>query len=132
MNEITILYIVSLIQIVLALGLLNVWLVRFHKSTKYRGKSASNMKEEFKAYGLPVWFMYFIGFVKVGIAVLLLVGLWYPWIVPEVLYVLTGLMIGAIGSHIKVRDSFVKTVPAIIMFVLCLSALGLIFLPHVQ
>ena len=34
------------IQLVIALGLLNVWLLRFHKSTAYRGGEAKNLIEE--------------------------------------------------------------------------------------
>jgi hypothetical protein len=44
-------------QIVIALGLLNVWLLRAKRPTAYRGGDAQNMKEEFEAYGLPAWFM---------------------------------------------------------------------------
>ena len=46
MNFITELYIVSALQIIIAIGLLNVWLVRFHKPTKYRGAGAGNMEQE--------------------------------------------------------------------------------------
>jgi hypothetical protein len=50
MNFITELYIVSALQLIIAIGLLNVWLARFHKPTKYRGAGAGNMEQEFRAY----------------------------------------------------------------------------------
>lgn len=37
------------LQLIVGLGILNVWLLRFNKKTSYRGAEASNMKAEFKA-----------------------------------------------------------------------------------
>lgn len=116
MNFITQLYIVSALQIIIAIGLLNVWLVRFHKPTKYRGAGAENMEQEFRAYGLPVWFMYLIGAAKLVIAAVMIIGLWVPVVVVPAAFVLGVLMIGAISMHIKVRDNIVRTIPAILMF----------------
>jgi uncharacterized membrane protein YphA (DoxX/SURF4 family) len=125
MNFITQLYIVSALQVILAIGLINVWLVRFRKSTKYRGSGAANMKEEFRAYGLPVWFMYMIGTAKMVIAALLIIGLWIPTVVAPAAAVLAVLMIGAVSMHIKVRDAFIRTVPALAMLVM---AIGVVYL----
>ena len=66
------------IQIVIALGLLNVWLLRARKATNYRGADAQNMKEEFEAYGLPAWSLGVVGFLKIALAILLLAGVWFP------------------------------------------------------
>ena len=52
-------------QIVAALGIFNVWFVRFGKATSYRGGSARSLKEEFQVYGLPGWSVGVIGFLKV-------------------------------------------------------------------
>lgn len=52
-------------QLVIALGLLNVWLLRTGKPTSWRGGDAKNMREEFAAYGLPPWFMWVIGSLKI-------------------------------------------------------------------
>lgn len=115
MNFITQLHITTILQIILALGLINVWLVRFRKPTKYRGKGAANMEQEFHAYGLPTWFMYFVGTGKILIAILLIIGLWVPIVVLPAAAVLAVLMIGAVAMHIKVRDAFIRTVPALLM-----------------
>lgn len=115
--------IVSLLQIVLAFGLVNVWIVRFDKPTVYRGKGAGNMKEEFAAYGLPVWFMYLVGAAKLVIAGLLVVGLWIPIVVMPAVLVLGVLMLGAIAMHLKVRDSFKRTLPAIVMLAMVVVVL---------
>ena len=45
---------IMVLQLIIAVGLINVWLLRFKKATDYRGGDATNMKEEFIAYGLPV------------------------------------------------------------------------------
>ena len=54
-------YIRNIAQLIIALGILNVWLLRFNKAMVYRGGGAKNMKQEFATYGLPVWFMWFVG-----------------------------------------------------------------------
>ena len=54
------LWVSQIAQVIVGLGLLNVWLVRFNKSTEYRGGAAANMREEFATYGLPVWFCYLV------------------------------------------------------------------------
>jgi hypothetical protein len=121
MNFITELYIVSALQIIIAIGLLNVWLVRFHKPTKYRGAGAGDMEQEFRAYGLPVWFMYIIGAVKLTIAAVMIIGLWMPVVVVSAACVLGVLMIGAISMHAKVHDNIVRTIPAILMFAMAVG-----------
>ena len=50
---------VSILQVVIALGLLNVWLIRANRSTGYRGGAAKNIKEEFAVYGLSEYFLLF-------------------------------------------------------------------------
>lgn len=49
-----------LVQVLVALGIFNVWLIRFGKSTKWRGGNAQDMRAEFAVYGLPGWFMILI------------------------------------------------------------------------
>ncbi|MBY0383532.1 DoxX family protein [bacterium] len=106
------------LQLVVALGLLNVWLLRFNKSTAYRGGSAKNLKEEFAAYGLPTWFMYLIGALKIGSAVALLAGFWIPSLVMPAASLVVLLMLGALVMHIKVRDPLMKSMPAALMLVM--------------
>ena len=68
----------TILQVAVALGLLNVWLVRAQNSTAYRGGSAQSLKEEFAAYGLPDWTYYAVGFLKVVSAIVLIIGIWVP------------------------------------------------------
>lgn len=107
-------------QLVIALGLLNVWLLRTGKSTAWRGGDASNMREEFAAYGLPLWFMWVIGALKVTLAILLLVGLWVTPLTRPAAMGVVVLMLGAVAMHFKVGDPLRKSLPAISMLVLSL------------
>lgn len=107
--------VVIVLQIIIALGLLNVWLLRFNKSTEYRGGNAKNLKEEFAAYGLPTWFMYLIGALKIGSAFALLAGFWIPSLVAPAAGLVVLLMLGALMMHIKVRDPLIKSMPAVLM-----------------
>ncbi len=106
---------VFVLQIIVALGLLNVWLLRFAKTTQYRGGKAQNLKEEFAAYGLPSWFMYMIGTLKIGSALALLAGFWLPLLVAPAAGLVVLLMLGALFMHFKIRDPIIKSVPAALM-----------------
>jgi len=110
----------SLVQIIVALGIFNVWLIRFGKSTKWRGGDAKDLRAEFEVYGLPVWFMTLIGAVKVSLGCCLIAGLWFPVITRPAAFGLAVLMLGAIAMHIKVGDPLKKALPATSMFLMSL------------
>lgn len=111
---------VQICQVVVALGLLNVWLLRFNKKTEYRGGEASTMREEFATYGLPEWFCYLVGFLKVTSGIALLVALAVPEIKSYPAAVVSVLMIGALAMHIKVKDPIKKSLPAACVLAMCL------------
>jgi uncharacterized membrane protein YphA (DoxX/SURF4 family) len=111
--------IVSLIfQLIIAIGLFNVWLLRFHKKTAYRAGSAISMREEFTAYGLPSWSLWMVGGLKISCAICLVVGIWLPVLVKPAAAVIATLMVGAILMHLKVRDPWMKSLPASIVLLL--------------
>jgi len=103
------------LQLFVAFGLLNVWVIRINQKTSYRGSDASSLKSEFAAYGLSLWSFYVIGFIKISSALLLLLGLWMPFLVFPAALVVSFMMIGALCMHIKVRDPVKKSLPALIM-----------------
>jgi uncharacterized membrane protein YphA (DoxX/SURF4 family) len=109
---------VTIIQIVVALGIFNVWLLRFGRSTDWRGGAATNMKEEFQVYGLPGWSMQVVGFLKLLFAVCLIVGIWLQPLTRPAAVGLAILMLGAVAMHIKVKDPLKKSLPALTMLVL--------------
>jgi hypothetical protein len=69
-----------LLQIIIALGILNVWLLRFGKSTAWRGGNAQYMKEEFEVYGLPEWFMRVIGGLRIQCGRRYPLSRCWPWL----------------------------------------------------
>jgi hypothetical protein len=105
-------------QIIIALGIFNVWLVRFGKATAWRGGTAQSMREEFQVYGLPGWFMSLIGFLKVLLAVALLAGIWFPALKQPAAIGMAALMLGAISMHVKVNDPLKRSLPAFVMLML--------------
>lgn len=109
-------------QVIVGLGILNVWVLRFNRSTGYRGGDAKNMREEFLAYGLPVWFMYVVGGLKIALAIMLLIGIWVEVLVLPAAVGMAVLMAGAISMHIKVKDPPKKALPATTVFILCILA----------
>jgi uncharacterized membrane protein YphA (DoxX/SURF4 family) len=115
------------LQLFVAFGLLNVWIIRSNQETPYRGSNASSLKNEFTAYGLPLWSYYVIGFIKISSALLLLLGLWIPFLVFPSALVVSLMMLGAVFMHIKVGDPLKKSLPALIMLffsiVICIGSL---------
>lgn len=116
--------VISICQILVALCLLNVWLLRFQRSTPYRGGDARSMREEFAAYGLPGWSPYVIGTLKVGSALCLLAGVWLRFLVFPSALLVAVLMLGALAMHLKIRDPLKKSVPALAILALSI-AIGL-------
>ena len=108
------------IQLVIALSIYNVWILRVNKPTSWRGGKAQNMKEEFATYGLPVWFMIFIGALKIIFATMLIAGIWLPELVRPAAVGMALLMLGAITMHFKVKDPLVKSLPSFTFLVLSL------------
>jgi uncharacterized membrane protein YphA (DoxX/SURF4 family) len=107
--------IAAILQVIVGLGLLNVWLLRRQSATAYRGGAAKNLKEEFATYGLPAPAFYVVGGLKIACGVLLLVGLWYAPVVFPAAAVVAVLMLGAVAMHLKVGDAVMKYVPAALM-----------------
>ncbi len=112
--------VVLILQIIVSLGILNVWLLRFYSSTPYRGGQARSMPEEFAAYGLPGWSTYLVGALKVAGAVCLIAGLWFHALVLPAALVIGILMVGALAMHLKIRDPLRKSVPALFMLTSCI------------
>ena len=112
---------ILVLQLIISIGLINVWFFRFNKATQYRGGNAKNMREEFQAYGLPAWSMYLVGAAKVIIAVMLIVSIWFKELLVYNLLALAVLMIAAVLMHIKVKDPIKKSYPALsILFMIAL------------
>ena len=113
--------IAPVLQVVTALGLMNVWVIRANWKTNYRGKNATNIREEFAVYGLPGWVCYVVGGLKIAAALCLLVGLWLHSLVVPAAAVVAVLMVGALTMHLKVKDPIKKFTPALLVLAMCLT-----------
>lgn len=105
-------------MVIVAAVVLNVWFFRFGKATIYRGGNATNMVEEFAAYGLSETMVYMVGGLKILAALGLLIGLFNKKTIIPAAGLMAALMVGAIAMHFKVGDEAIKFLPAGIMFVL--------------
>ena len=111
-------------QVLIAIVIFNVWVFRRNRMTPYRPEGAGNLEEEFSAYGLPDWVRLGVGATKLLLASLLLIGLFVIPVARVSSGLLALLMVAAVAAHFRVRDPFIKAVPAIFMAVMC----GFVFL----
>ncbi len=112
-------YVIIAMQAIVGLGILNVWLVQNKKATKWRGGNASTIIEEFEAYGLPTWSCYVVGLLKVVLAILLLISIWYPILKEPAALGLAFFLLGSIAMHYRIKDPLYKSYPAFLFFVMC-------------
>lgn len=113
-------YLIIALQLIVGLSILNVWLIQPKKNTKWRGANATTIVEEFEAYGLPVWSVYVVGFIKVVLAVLLIVAIWVPGLRYFAAIGLALMLTGSVLMHVKISDPLFKSFPAALFLVLCL------------
>ena len=116
MPEISVL---TVLQVVVGLGLLNVWLLRAGSSTEYRGGDAKTLKEEFHAYGLPDFAFYVVGALKIAAGLVLVAGVWLDLPVRAAAGVVALLMVGALSMHLKAGDPAKRSLPAALMLLMC-------------
>lgn len=83
------------LQVILALGFLMFGLMKF---------GAKQMIQEFQRYGYPQGFRVFTGLIEVIGAVGMIVGIWKPQIAALAGILLAATMIGALFTHIRLKD----------------------------
>lgn len=74
--------------------------------------------EIFKNLNLPQWFRVVTGWIQLVGVVGLIIGFWLPWVV-----VIAGLwfavtMLVAVFAHIRVKDPFRESMPALVLLVI--------------
>ncbi len=112
--------IITILQIIVGLSILNVWLIQKNKPTKWRGGNATTIVEEFQAYGLPVWMCYVVGTLKVALALALLAAIIYPELQQPAALGLAILLSGSVLMHLKIKDPLIKSFPALLFLTMCL------------
>jgi len=114
----TIDYILIALKIIVSVSILNVWLIQPKKTTRWRGGNTRTIIEEFNYYGLSKVFCYFIGFLKVSLAILLLASITIEYLTLTASLGLAALLLGSIIMHIKVKDPLFKSFPAFLFMVM--------------
>ena len=112
--------ILVVLQLMVGLGLLNVWMIRRGNPTGYRGGHAKTLRGEFEAYGLPDWVFFVVGGLKIAAGLALIAGIWVPLLVRPAALVVAALMVGAIAMHLKIKDPMQRSLPALAVLLMCL------------
>ena len=128
-----------LVKMIIAFGILNVWIIRFNKKTAWRGGDSLSLKEEFQTYGLPIWFMYIVGFMKISLSLIIVIGTLSQFFDTEnytilkldtyVFSIMGFLMVGAILMHLQINDPLKKSLPAISILILVIYGVMFSTLP---
>ena len=114
---------IVLLKILVAVSILNVWLVRREKVSRWRGGDALNLKDEFQRYGLPDWSMYLVGSFKVIFALALLASIWFQELTLPSAVGIATLMLGAVAAHVKIKDPWIKSLPSASFLILSMVIL---------
>ncbi len=109
-----------LVQLFIAFGIFNVWVLRSNKPTAFRGGQAQSMAEEFRVYGLSDEVRKIVGALKLSLAALLIVGIWIPAMAVIASSCMAFLMLVAVVMHVKASDPIKKAIPAFCMMTLSL------------
>ncbi len=113
-------FLIVLIKIIVGLSVLNVWLIRANKPTRWRGANAANLTEEFAYYGISRGFMKMIGNIKIILAILLILSIWINWLENFAALGISIMMLAAVGMHLKVKDPFIRALPSFTFSILSL------------
>ena len=97
-----------LAQIAVALSVAFVWTFRYH-----------NVIAEFKTFGLSDLTRNLVGVSKIALATLLVTGIWFPAVLLPAALLMGFFMVSAQGFHFKIKNTFIKHLPSLILLVLC-------------
>ena len=111
-------YLTIALKIIVGVSILNVWLLRKNKATKWRGGNVVNIVEEFQVYGFSKQFCYFIGFLKVSLAIILLASIQFKTLTSIGVLGLSILLLGSIIMHIRIKDALYKSFPAFLFILM--------------
>jgi uncharacterized membrane protein YphA (DoxX/SURF4 family) len=101
-------------QVLLGLGFLMFGSMKF---------GSKQMVEGFKHYGYPGWFRVFTGLVELISAALVIAGIWNETLAAWGGLFIVGTMIGAILTHIKIKDTVKNLMMPIVLLILGLIVL---------
>jgi len=97
------------LQILLGIGFILFGMMKF---------GSKQMVDNFQTYGYPAWFRFFSGLVEVGAAVLLIAGIWNGTLAAWGALLVVATMIGALLTHIKIKDTMKNMMMPFVLLVL--------------
>ena len=100
------LFLIEVLQIITASSILFVWVVRYE-----------NIITEFQQYQLPVWLRDLVGILKLSFSIMLLAGIYdekFKYLGSSGLILL---MLAALLTHVKMKNSFYKALPSLTLLV---------------
>jgi len=101
-------------QLVLGLSVAFVWIFRY-----------DNVVKEFKQFRLNDLTRNFVGAAKIGLATLIIAGIWIPSLVQIPALMMGMFMLAAQYFHFKIKNPFNKHLPSLVLLLLCVFiALG--------
>ena len=101
-------------QLVLGLSVAFVWIFRY-----------DNVVKEFKQFRLNDLTRNFVGAAKIGLATLIIAGIWIPSLVQIPALMMGMFMVAAQYFHFKIKNPFNKHLPSLVLLLLCVFiALG--------
>ncbi|WP_400243204.1 DoxX family protein [Niallia sp. JL1B1071] len=98
-----------ILQVILGLGFLMFGFMKL---------GSKQMVEGFKHYGYPGWFRVFTGLVEIISAVFIIIGIWHETLAAWGGLLIVFTMIGAIITHIKIKDAVKSMMMPIILLLL--------------
>tara|TARA_B110000444_G_scaffold185511_1_gene174620 strand:- start:804 stop:1148 length:345 start_codon:yes stop_codon:yes gene_type:complete len=101
--------ILILSQLVVAISVIIVWVFR-----------KENIIVEFEQYGISDIIRNIVGALKISLATIIILGIWYNEFLILSSLGMAFLMICAQYFHIKVRNPFKKFIPSLCLLILCL------------
>ena len=97
----------NIAQLIVAISVVFVWTFRF-----------SNVLKEFEQFGLSDLTRNLVGATKIVLATLLVVGIWHSSLVLVSSILMGLLMISAQYFHFKIKNTFIKHLPSLVLLVL--------------
>lgn len=79
---------------------------------------SKQMVDDFKRYGYPGWFRILTGLVEIIASALVIAGIWNETLAALGGFIIVATMIGAIITHIKIKDTVKDMMMPIILLVL--------------
>jgi len=99
--------ILTALQIAVGLSVIYVWTFRYN-----------NVVKEFTQFGLSDLVRKLVGTSKTVLAILLIAAVWFPSLVTIPSIIMALFMLAAQYYHIKMKNSFLKRLPSLILLIL--------------